>query len=652
MRKGLRSGVDRLASSEAGQEAALVALVIAPILAAAVHAVRDGWYPIGDDAYFSLRARDVLTDHHPWLGTWTSASQSAGVNFNNPGPLLFDVLAVPSRISLRLGPMIGTAALAAASAAGTVLVARRVAGWAAALTAAVGSLALTWAMGSSVVVEPWQPHSLLLPFLFFATCAWAMAAGRAWGTVGAVAAGSMVLQTHLAYVILVPITIVAATAMLVVRLRRSGQGWRREGRWLGVAALLGLVLWAQPAIEQVAGDGEGNLSRIAAAATGPSEEPAVGVGPAARMLSTLVSPWPEWGRAQFAEAFAPKDAAEGSRGPIEALGSVPSAAGAVGRLTGVAIIGAGAYVYTRRRHDADWGAALGVLAVLLTAGLLTLTVLPITQYGVAVHQVRWLWPVSIIATTWVGGALGGSRWPRWLRNCVVASAVALSAAAIVPHRQPVGPIVDDDAVPVMRALAPQLRAADIEGPLLLENEQLRTFEPYSVSVILELDGRGVEVVVDDPGLIRQLGGARAADGSERERLLVMQGAEPDLPAGGRVIAQVDGLTAAEERARLELVAEVGDRLDPGEIFLSERGQRALDDGQLTWLGVEPDILDLRTVGPSLRLAQAVLLGYLKDPDGGSRLDSWARLERRRDRGTVHVVVVPRDLSARADRPGD
>ena len=54
--------------------------------------------PIGDDSFFSIRAWDVFTEHPPLLGTWTSASQSVGTNINNPGPLFFDLLAVPVRV--------------------------------------------------------------------------------------------------------------------------------------------------------------------------------------------------------------------------------------------------------------------------------------------------------------------------------------------------------------------------------------------------------------------------------------------------------------------------------------------------------------------------------------------------------------------------
>ena len=81
-------------------------LAVLPVVVAAVRAVRRGWIPMGDDALMSIRAHDVFTAHPPLLGTWSSASLEAGVDLNHPGPLLFDILAVPVRV---FGPRAGVA---------------------------------------------------------------------------------------------------------------------------------------------------------------------------------------------------------------------------------------------------------------------------------------------------------------------------------------------------------------------------------------------------------------------------------------------------------------------------------------------------------------------------------------------------------------
>ena len=55
---------------------------------------------MGDQALLEIRARDVLTAHHPLLGTASSAALNRDqvVPLNHPGPLMFDVLALPVRL--------------------------------------------------------------------------------------------------------------------------------------------------------------------------------------------------------------------------------------------------------------------------------------------------------------------------------------------------------------------------------------------------------------------------------------------------------------------------------------------------------------------------------------------------------------------------
>ena len=69
-------------------------LVIVPIITAVIRALRNDWFPIGDNALLFIRTRDVLTEDHPYLGSWTSASLSVGENMNNPGAM-YDWLISP-----------------------------------------------------------------------------------------------------------------------------------------------------------------------------------------------------------------------------------------------------------------------------------------------------------------------------------------------------------------------------------------------------------------------------------------------------------------------------------------------------------------------------------------------------------------------------
>jgi hypothetical protein len=184
--------------------ASLLAALV-PVVVAAVRAVDRGWIPVTDNALITIRARDVLTDHHPLLGTWSSASATTGTDFNNPGPLLFDLLALPARIvEGGAGVAVAVALLNVVSVIGIGVFARRRGGDVVGIAALAVTAGLTWAMGSEVLYEPWQPHSLLLPFLCFMVLCWSVACGDLVALPLAVVAGSLVLQTHLSYGILVP----------------------------------------------------------------------------------------------------------------------------------------------------------------------------------------------------------------------------------------------------------------------------------------------------------------------------------------------------------------------------------------------------------------------------------------------------------------
>ena len=54
--------------------------------------------PTGDDAYFTVRSRDVLTAHHPLLGAWSSGSLDLETPINNLGPIQLDLLAPFTRL--------------------------------------------------------------------------------------------------------------------------------------------------------------------------------------------------------------------------------------------------------------------------------------------------------------------------------------------------------------------------------------------------------------------------------------------------------------------------------------------------------------------------------------------------------------------------
>jgi hypothetical protein len=243
--------------------AATLAAVV-PVVVAGVRAALRGWTPTGDDSYSALRAWDVFSTNPPLLGTWSSAALFTEHNINHPGPLQFDLLAVPVRL---LGHGAGTAvgiALVNAVAVGLIgwLVHRR-AGVAGATVALGFGALLTWSMGSEMLYSPWSQHAPILPFGLCLVAVWCAVAGD-WAALPImVVAGNYSLQTHLSYSILVPGLLAFALGAVAWRVlrrrRRDPDGWpdlrRRTLRWGAVTVGAQLVVGLQPLVEQITAPG-------------------------------------------------------------------------------------------------------------------------------------------------------------------------------------------------------------------------------------------------------------------------------------------------------------------------------------------------------------------------------------------------------------
>jgi hypothetical protein len=158
---------------------------------AAVRAVATGWFPVGDSALLAVRAADVGTADHPWLGSWTSASLALGVDVNNPGPLYHDLIApfmwtVGRVAGYGAGSRSGSPRSTRSPCSGALVAADRIGGWRMERWIALAIAALTWAMGSELLIDIWQPHALLLPFVCFLV----LTVGLVTGTGGCCRGGS------------------------------------------------------------------------------------------------------------------------------------------------------------------------------------------------------------------------------------------------------------------------------------------------------------------------------------------------------------------------------------------------------------------------------------------------------------------------------
>jgi hypothetical protein len=642
-----------------------VVAAVLPVVVATARAIADDWVAVGDNAYFGIRARDVLTGHHPWLGTWTSASQTVGINMNNPGPLYFDLLAIPSKLGGDAGLAAGIALLNIAAVVGIAVAARRQAGSRGVIVAMLAAAGLGWAMGSELLFDPWQPHSLLLPFLCFLVLIWALACGDVAVLPWAAGLASFIVQTHIGYALVVPALAawgVAVAGLRFWRLRRTEpepgavamlyvEPARRHmlQRYGLITLVVVLGCWAQSLYEQFFGTGQGNLSRLASSAS--ETQARVGMGEAPRFVADVLALPPWWGRPSMSDAFA-----------IDS--TLPGLAPSLVGLAVVAALLVGATMVAWRRSDVPATGAAATGAAVFVVTLLAATTMPVADYGVAGHHLRWLWPVAVFVTMVVVLALlttpEGRRSGRFSRFGVVAvtlATLALSVLSLPSMNAGLGPSADADSMPAMRELLPQLEVLRDETGVLFEVHGLRFAEPYSVPVMAELQRLGVPWYVDDPGMVRQLGEARAWPADASVRLFMLEGnaAREERP-GARRIAFADGLSGAEAAALHGLRDELTPFITGGGLKLTERAAAEADDPGIVNPDVggvsgeelrDPDYL-FAAGSASSRYSRKLVYLVVEDrldlaevPERWTRaLERYADLQQQADRVTVAVFAEP------------
>ena len=495
------------------------------IAIAVVHALRNRVMPLGDNGLIVLRADDVLTANHPWLGTWTSASLQTGIALNNPAPLHFELLATMVKpFGPVAGSTLGAALINAAAALIAVRAGWRVAGRCGALAASLASTAMAWSLGSSLLVDPWQPHNLMLPLVALLFLCVALVGGDARSAPWAVGLGSVIVGAHLSFVYLV-------LGLLVVG--AGGWWWSTRGtprRWTSwiVAAVVGALAWAQTLWEQLRSSGEGNVSRILR--SNGVETASIGAGTVLRAIAQVVALPPWWARPSFDQAIHSDDADYPVRMP--GLGT-----GLVALVLVVAALALAGWWWVRRRSRL--GMSMTVVAAAALA-LVTFTALTMPRgiIGLSAHQMRWLWPVSLLVSGCIAGAAlsavnvwAGPRLRSWREVPVVpgalAAATVLLAVLALPARGSTsGPMDSMARNGTVRTLYQQLERVTLPGPAVFDVAALRFAEPYSGPIVLALLSHGQPLRFSDDGFVRQVGERRRADGGERYVVALREGSGP------------------------------------------------------------------------------------------------------------------------------
>ena len=648
-----------LARSLARLEVIVVAIALMPVMVAIARRRGDRWIPIGDNALIELRARDVFSlDHFPFLGTWSSASLSAGKDLNHPGPLLFDILAIPVKLfGGATGVALGVGMVNMAAIIGIAIVAHRVGGRIACLAATAVASLLGFTLGSAMLTDPWNPHVLVLPALFMLVCTWAVAAGDLAVLPWLFVAGSLCLQTHLGYAYLVPALVITALAGASAVYRRR---WRADSRVkadddrhirrigaISIGTLL--VLWAQPLVEQLFGEGQGNLGRIATS-TG-SDEPTVGASTAIRIAGGLFAVPPWWDRGSFIDAvpYTPYDADGVTLTPI---GLRSAAVAATGLLVLIALLGVVEWRAWKRRDRAAFSVAVVAgVAVVLAVG--SLTIMPIGPLGLTPHQMRWLWSIgafcllAIVLATLPAFAVfraSGSRGARFGGYSIAAISILVSLLNVPAFSQPAGPDTFADSIPVARSISDQVREFHTDESVVLDSSTLRYLEPYSAVVMAAMQQAGVDLRVVEPGLVRQLGNARRANGDEALTVFLLEArAAIEVPEGSRRIAftspldqpAIDRLLAGET-AMIDEISAFGIVLSPDGDRLAADGTFGLTAEEIVNAAVDPASF----VGSGLA-AEMVAAGALQlDPSVSEMFVATSALRRQLGTTTVAVLIRP------------
>lgn len=482
-------------------------LVCVPIGWHGLRAAASDWVPIGDDAYFTLRSMDVATEHHPWLGAWSSGSVGVDRSVNNLGPLQLDLLAPFTRIAPSGGTAIAVALVNIAAIVVTAWLLGRIGGRTATLVAMVPIGLLTWTMGSEMLITPRQHQFLILSYLCFLVAAWAAAAGDRWAMVPAVATASLLTQTHLSYPILVASVGLVAVSGQIAAWWRSDDRSRWTTPW-SASVVLAIVLWWQTAYDQFFV--WGNFTDVLAS-PGTGEQP--GLRTAASIVGGMLFDPGSHVRRGYAD-FDP-----------ELLDSAISAV-AVGVLAAV-LATLAVLAFLRRRPAAAAGLAVGAAAV--GAAVVDASQLPITVFGLTPFNYRWLWPTATFLL--IGLAVAVSRLDpvdRWLDDRRASFGVVGVVALLAALNMPVSLQVPDPARYAMdqrgvAAMMDVLAGVPLDGPVVIDQTNMYFGHSYGYPVAVVLRDRGIDYRFISEVQERRFGADRVADGTEPTTLVLWAG---------------------------------------------------------------------------------------------------------------------------------
>jgi hypothetical protein len=593
----------------------LVASACLPLIVAAASMVTEEWIPVSDEAVIAVFAHDVLSWDPPLVGMPSTAGDGEG---NHPGPMLFWALAPLDGLtgSAPWSFPVSMAVVGVVSIVAIGWATHRRAGNAGLVLAVAVTAVMGWSLGRKLLVDVWNPHAAVMPFLASLFLAWSVAAGWSWGLPLLAVGLSFVAQTHVVYV---PFAVVGLLAGVLV-VARGPRPWPPLLTALGAL----LVTWALPLVEQATED-PGNLTLLADAAGG---EEGVGYDFAARAAARTVGVVPLFARPARWTPLVDQ--------PLPAWAAVA----AVVVIAALVVLGGLAW----RRRDRTAVAAAGVALLGLAVGFLVLARMPLFL-GIVVPQWRYyfLWPLG--AFTWFALLLlvvraAGDRTRAIVLG--VAGVVFVVAVVAIPFADS-----PEQAQPPIKAAIRQLAPEVAErlegvGPVVVSADGTTILEA-KYGWFQELRRRGIDTRVarQDEYL-----GETHAGGRDLPRLVIVGGASAPAPAGGELLAEWDATTPEVRAAFDELTARALARYaDP--LLLTPEGRRAVDDPPDATAAALADLVagrgDVEVFFRSGALLEAYERGWYRDDTRGGSLafnEEWSRARAAVDGRLSRVYLVP------------
>jgi hypothetical protein len=428
-----------------------------PFVTGTVRLVRDGWFPLGDNAAIALRSWNSLTAHGPLVGQATRLAHGVF----DPGPLEYWLLAIPVHISPAHGILWGATICCMAAVSVAIEAAWAAGGELAGLAASALTIGMVLWLPAIAVPPSWNPSFGAIFFLAALAAAWAVLCGHRGWWPGLVVTASIASQAHLMFA-LASVTLVLLTLVVgVIDTVRAKPARATAGyRWVIIGVLLGVACWIGPFIQQFTSR-DGNLSKLIA----NSES---GLGPrtgwvfAVKAISAAVQPVPLWWKSSLSAGRIASEISAHSPWPgvIALLILVVAIAAALGPLRSRRLAALAAVTLVLSLGALVTYSSIPVRpTTLLTLAYLIMLILPIgvgcwlVTGTLIVLTVRW---AQSRARARDGAAAPGWLPPRWATGAVIAGAVvvvALAALSLPRQSNQVRYVMQDPALAVTRTAA-------------------------------------------------------------------------------------------------------------------------------------------------------------------------------------------------------